>query len=93
VKGIALGLQHAAEPPRHLIVAGGGRHNPVLMRRLRERLPLEVLAAEDLGWRGDAIEAEAFAFLAARTARGLPISFPGTTGVARPLTGGRIAEP
>jgi anhydro-N-acetylmuramic acid kinase len=93
VEAIALGLAHAAEPPRHLIVAGGGRHNPVLMQRLRERLPIEVLSAEDLGWRGDAIEAEAFAYLAARTARGLPISFPGTTGVAQPMTGGRIAQP
>ncbi len=63
-----------------LIVAGGGRHNPQIMRVLAERLPVRVLPADDLGWRGDAIEAEAFAYLAARTARGLPISFPGTTG-------------
>ena len=93
VEAIAGGLEHAVEPPRHLIVAGGGRHNPVLMERLRERLPIEVLSAEDLGWRGDSIEAEAFAYLAARTARGLPISFPGTTGVRQPMTGGRIAQP
>jgi anhydro-N-acetylmuramic acid kinase len=51
------------------------------------------LAAEAVGWRGDAIEAEAFAYLAARTLAGLPISFPGTTGVAAPMTGGRIAKP
>jgi anhydro-N-acetylmuramic acid kinase len=53
----------------------------------------EVVSADALGWRGDAIEAEAFAFLAARTALGLPISFPGTTGVASPMTGGRIVRP
>jgi len=52
-----------------------------------------VKTAEDYGWRGDSIEAEAFAYLAARTARGLPISFPGTTGVKAPMTGGRIVEP
>jgi anhydro-N-acetylmuramic acid kinase len=52
-----------------------------------------VAKAEDHGWRGDSIEAEAFAYLAARTARGLPISFPGTTGVPAPMTGGRIVEP
>jgi anhydro-N-acetylmuramic acid kinase len=52
-----------------------------------------VRTAEAVGWRGDAIEAEAFAYLAARTARGLPISFPGTTGVARAMTGGRIVNP
>ncbi|MEZ5968959.1 MAG: anhydro-N-acetylmuramic acid kinase [Hyphomonas sp.] len=46
------------------------------------------MSAEEAGWRGDSIEAEAFAFLAARTARGLPISWPGTTGVAEPMTGG-----
>jgi anhydro-N-acetylmuramic acid kinase len=49
--------------------------------------------ADAHGWRGDAIEAEAFAYLAARTARGLPISFPKTTGVPSPMTGGRIARP
>ena len=54
---------------------------------------MPVQSAEDVGWRGDSIEAEAFAYLAARTARGLPITFPGTTGVAAPLTGGRIARP
>jgi anhydro-N-acetylmuramic acid kinase len=52
-----------------------------------------VVSGETHGWRGDAVEAEAFAYLAARTARGLPISFPGTTGVPEPMTGGRIVEP
>ncbi len=58
------------------------------MQALRDRTPVRVLPAEDAGWRGDSIEAEAFAYLAARTARGLPISFLGTTGVAVPMTGG-----
>jgi len=52
---------------------------------------VEVVAAEDLGWRGDAVEAECFAYLAARSKRGLPISFPLTTGVPAPMTGGRLA--
>ena len=80
-------------PPSALIVCGGGRHNPRIMAALAERVPAPVKAAEDYGWRGDAIEAEAFAYLAARTARGLPISFPGTTGVGAPMTGGRIVNP
>ncbi len=84
---------HAVERPHSLIVAGGGRHNPEIMRALAERAPVRVLPAEDLRWRGDAIEAEAFAYLAARTLNGLPISFPGTTGVPAPMTGGRIARP
>jgi anhydro-N-acetylmuramic acid kinase len=53
----------------------------------------EVLTAEAVGWRGDAIEAEAFAYLAARSLAGLPISLPGTTGVGAPMTGGRIVRP
>ena len=52
-----------------------------------------MLTAEDVDWRGDSIEAEAFAYLAARSMLGLPISFPGTTGVPAPMTGGRIAMP
>ncbi len=85
----------AHERPAKLIVAGGGRHNAHMMWGLSEALAgvSEVVSADDLGWRGDAIEAEAFAFLAARTARGLPISFPGTTGVAEAMTGGRIVRP
>ena len=88
VKAFELGALPAA-----LIVCGGGRHNPQIMRALAERAPVPVKAAEEYGWRGDAIEAEAFAYLAARTARGLPISFPGTTGVPSPMTGGRIVRP
>lgn len=83
------------EHPKQLIVAGGGRHNAYMMQGLTQALRgiSEVVSADALGWRGDAIEAEAFAFLAARTARGLPISFPGTTGVSEAMTGGRIVEP
>ena len=81
------------EAPSALIVCGGGRHNPAIMQTLAKRAPVPVKGAEAYGWRGDSIEAEAFAYLAARTAKGLPISFSGTTGVATPMTGGRIVEP
>ena len=79
-------------PPERWIVCGGGRHNPVLMAALAARLP-GVVACDALGLRGDFIEAEAFAFLARRALKGLPITFPGTTGVARPLSGGRCWTP
>ena len=92
-QAVALGLRAAAEPPQVLIVSGGGRSNPVLMRSLAERCPCNVLAAEAVGWRGDVLEAEAFAYLAARAFRGLPISFPTTTGAPQPMTGGRIVKP
>jgi len=90
---VALGVRACAQPPRVLIASGGGRHNPTLMDAISERSPCLVVSAEALDWRGDAIEAEAFAYLAARCLRGLPISFPGTTGAPAPMTGGRVALP
>ena len=90
---VALGIDACSVAPRQLVVCGGGRHNPALMAAIGERLPISVQTAEAVGWRGDSIEAEAFAYLAARTARGLPISFPTTTGVDRAIPGGRITSP
>lgn len=87
---IRRGLQHCPAPPRALLVTGGGRHNPTLMSVLGQQTGLPVKPVEDLGWNGDAIEAQAFAYMAVRCLRGMPITFPGTTGVAAPLTGGRI---
>ena len=68
----------------------GGRRNPALMKALGGALEEPVRPVEVAGWDGDALEAQAFGVLAARVARGLPLSFPGTTGAPRPLTGGRI---
>ena len=77
--------------PKTLYVSGGGRRNPTLMAMLGARAGVEAISADKIGWRGDAVEAECFAFLAVRALRGLPISFPSTTGVPQPMTGGRIA--
>jgi anhydro-N-acetylmuramic acid kinase len=80
--------------PANWIVVGGGASNPTLMRMLAERLePAVVTRGSDLGWSGDAIEAQAFAYMAVRSLKGLPLTFPGTTGVAAPLTGGVLAKP
>jgi anhydro-N-acetylmuramic acid kinase len=80
--------------PKSWIVAGGGARNLTMMRMLRERLaPATVEAADALGWSADAIEAQAFGFLAARGLKGLPLSYPATTGVPFPMTGGVIARP
>ena len=80
--------------PKSWIVAGGGARNLTMMRMLRERLqPAVVQAADALGWASDAIEAQAFGFLAARGLKGLPLSYPATTGVPIPMTGGVIARP
>ena len=85
---IAKALELLPTRPRELVVGGGGRRNPALMRELAGRTLLEVIDADALGLRGDMIEAECFALLAVRARRGLPLSFPTTTGVPRPLTGG-----
>jgi anhydro-N-acetylmuramic acid kinase len=92
-KSVVLGLRNLGRQPTRVVVCGGGRLNPSLMDAIRTRLPMPVETAETVGWRGDSIEAEAFAYLAARSARGLPISFPATTGVPAPITGGRIVRP
>lgn len=80
--------------PAKWIVVGGGASNPTLMRMLAERLaPAAVMRGGDLGWSADAIEAQAFAFMAVRSLKGLPLTFPGTTGVPAPLSGGVLAKP
>jgi anhydro-N-acetylmuramic acid kinase len=88
---IGKGLDLLPRRPQRLVVCGGGRHNPAIMAMLRSRAGVDAVPAESVGWRGDAIEAECFAFLAVRVLRGLPISFPTTTGVPRPMQGGRLA--
>lgn len=80
--------------PQSWVVTGGGARNLTLLRMLRERLaPATVEPASALGWSADAMEAQAFAFLAARGLKGLPLSYPGTTGVPIPMTGGVMARP
>jgi anhydro-N-acetylmuramic acid kinase len=80
--------------PASWIAAGGGTRNPTLMRMLAQRLaPAKVESANEVGWSSDALEAQAFAFLAVRSLRTLPLTFPRTTGVKAPLTGGVLARP
>lgn len=86
---IARAREHFPEPAATWIVMGGGRHNPKLMDELRARVNAPVVSAEEAGWRGDFVEAEAFAYLAARSRKGLPLSLPTTTGVPEPVSGGR----
>lgn len=90
---IARAMQHMPIAPRSVFVCGGGRHNPALMRAIAEELRQEVEPVEVLGWRGDSLEAEAFAFLAVRSLYGLPLSLPTTTGVAAPMHGGKLFKP
>jgi anhydro-N-acetylmuramic acid kinase len=87
---IARSAELFPRPVQRWLVTGGGRHNPVLMAALGKRLAVPVAPVEDVGWQGDALEAQAFAYLAVRSLRGLPLSVPGTTGVPRPMTGGQL---
>jgi anhydro-N-acetylmuramic acid kinase len=90
---VAHGVTVLPRPPSSWIVAGGGTRNPTLMRMLAERLaPAKVETAGAVGWSADALEAQAFAYLAVRSLKGLPLTFPTTTGVPRPLTGGVLAK-
>jgi anhydro-N-acetylmuramic acid kinase len=91
---VATIVPHLPDVPKSWIVCGGGARNPTLMRMLDERLaPASVETATAAGWDPDAIEAQAFAYMAVRSLRGLPITFPTTTGVPQPMTGGVLAQP
>jgi anhydro-N-acetylmuramic acid kinase len=90
---VAAAARHFPLPPRQWLVGGGGRRNPALMRALESALAEPVRPVETVGWNGDALEAQAFSVLAARVWHGLPLTFPGTTGVPAPLLGGRLIGP
>lgn len=93
VGAVVKALDWAVEPPRRWIVAGGGARNATMLASLRETLRTEVVTADEVGWSGDGLEAQAFAYLALRSLEGLPITFPGTTGAPRALTGGVVSRP
>ncbi len=90
---IAASVAHMPVPPSQWLVCGGGRHNPVMMRMLADALEAPVKPVEAAGLNGDMLEAQAFAYLAVRASRGLPLSAPGTTGCRAPVTGGVLSDP
>ncbi|MFD1912434.1 anhydro-N-acetylmuramic acid kinase [Halodurantibacterium flavum] len=90
---VAASFAHMPAPPRRLLVCGGGRHNRAMMEGMAAAAPCPVAPVESIGLNGDMLEAQAFAYLAVRVQRGLPLSAPMTTGVPAPLPGGRISLP
>lgn len=90
VHAVARAAAHFPEPAKRWLVCGGGRRNAVLMRWLADLLTCPVDPVETVGWNGDALEAQAFAYLAVRSRRGLPLTFPTTTRAPQPMTGGRF---
>lgn len=87
---VARAIEHLPARPAQIHVAGGGRHNGTLMAMLAARTGAQILSVDGLGWDGDALEAQGFAYMAVRHLKGLPISFPGTTGAPAPMTGGVV---
>jgi anhydro-N-acetylmuramic acid kinase len=92
VASLICGLAHLPATPAIFVLCGGGTRNATLVGSLRKLLPGRVELADDIGWNADAIEAQAFAYMAVRTLKGLPISFSGTTGVPAPMPGGVVAR-
>ncbi|QHQ36751.1 anhydro-N-acetylmuramic acid kinase [Algicella marina] len=90
---IAASLRHMPLPPDRWLITGGGRHNHTLMRMIGQRTNAPVDPVEAVGLDGDMLEAQAFAYLAARVKRGLATSLPSTTGARLPVCGGRISDP
>jgi anhydro-N-acetylmuramic acid kinase len=90
VKSVARARDHFRKQAQQWYVTGGGRHNPVIMSSLRSSLGVPVGTVDDLGWDGDAMEAEGFAYLAVRAHLQLPLSVPGTTGVRYLTSGGKV---
>ncbi len=87
---------HLPSSPKTYVICGGGRLNRSIMAdlaRLAGEQAAEVLSAEAAGFDGDAMEAEAWAYLAVRSAKGLTLTFPGTTGVKSSVSGGVLARP
>lgn len=92
VEAIVKSFAHLPEKPQSLYITGGGRHNNFIMRSLMKKAGIIVVPVEEMDWNGDTIEAEGFAYLAVRSKLGMPISLPTTTGVPKPMTGGRLAS-
>jgi len=90
---VAEALKHMPSAPSRWLICGGGRKNPVMMRMMADRLNAPVDPVEAVGLDGDMLEAQAFAYLAVRSLRSLPLSAPGTTNCHEPVTGGRLSGP
>jgi anhydro-N-acetylmuramic acid kinase len=90
-RAIARSLDTVRERPGTWIVCGGGARNGELLRQLAYHTRATVKTADEIGWSSAFLEAQAFGFLAVRSLKGLFLTFPSTTGVGQPTTGGVTA--
>nr|WP_281350406.1 anhydro-N-acetylmuramic acid kinase [Segnochrobactrum spirostomi] len=89
---VAAGLRLVPQAPNRIVVCGGGARNPTLLAAVAAATGVATTTADALGWSSAAMEAEAFGYLAVRSLKGLPLTFPGTTGVAAPTLGGVLVR-
>jgi anhydro-N-acetylmuramic acid kinase len=92
-QGVVRACDFLPQLPNAWFASGGGRHNKFLMAAISTAIGADIGQVEQLGWNGDVLEAEAFAFLAVRCLRGLPSSLPATTGAKHPVVGGMAHQP
>ncbi len=92
-RSIAAAQKFLPEKPAMWVFTGGGISNPTLMRMIRQELGVPTHTSAELGWQKGTLEAMGYAFLAVRSIFGLPISFPQTSGVREPVSGGRLYVP
>lgn len=92
-KAVAMGIEQFPTRPQRLILCGGGRKNRTMLSMIEKYSGLTAVTSDELGWDGDAIEAQGFAYLAYRCLHGLPITYPATTGVSEPMSGGILTKP
>jgi anhydro-N-acetylmuramic acid kinase len=75
-------------------VCGGGRKNLSLIDRIKKKLPsnINLNLIDKYKINGDFVESQAFAYLAIRSYLEKPISFPKTTNVEKPCSGGILIK-
>ena len=90
VETVASGIELLPKKINNILITGGGYKNIYLMKRLKERLKINFICEAEIGLNFDYIEAELIAYLSARSIYKLPFTFPSTTGVSKPLSGGKL---
>ena len=75
---------------KKIILCGGGRKNKTLIDNIKNLIKIDVQNIDNFDLDGDFIESQAFAYLAVRSFLNKNISYPKTTNVKKPVTGGEL---
>ena len=90
VETIAISLDLLPKKVKNIIITGGGYRNTHLMGRLKNKLIMKIFNEKQIGINFDYIESELIAYLSARSIYKLPFTFPSTTGISKPSSGGEL---